>query len=72
MFLPRIVPGNRQQEEIDASTARNDKESAMNRNSNPQTSSSTVHTVVASAFGLLPVGVVSGMMLMQILGYWAY
>lgn len=44
----------------------------MNRNSNPQTSSSTVHTVVASAFGLLPVGVVSGMMLMQILGYWAY
>lgn len=34
--------------------------------------SSTVRTVVVSAFGLLPVGVVSGMMLMQILGIWTY
>jgi hypothetical protein len=33
---------------------------------------STVRTVVASAFGLLPVGVVSGMMLAQILGIWSY
>jgi len=32
----------------------------------------TVRTVVVSAFGLLPVGVVSGMMLMQILGIWTY
>ena len=32
----------------------------------------TVRTVVVSAFGLLPVGVVSGMMLLQILGIWTY
>lgn len=31
-----------------------------------------VRTVVVSALGLLPVGVVSGMMLMQILGVWTY
>lgn len=34
--------------------------------------SNTVRTVVVSAFGLLPVGVVSGMMLLQILGVWTY
>lgn len=34
--------------------------------------SSAVRTVVVSAFGLLPVGIVSGMMLMQILGIWTY
>jgi hypothetical protein len=31
-----------------------------------------LRTVVVSALGLLPVGVVSGMMLMQILGIWTY
>lgn len=31
-----------------------------------------IRTVVVSALGLLPVGVVSGMMLMQILGVWTY
>jgi hypothetical protein len=31
-----------------------------------------VRTVVVSALGLLPVGVVTGMMLMQILGIWRY
>jgi hypothetical protein len=31
-----------------------------------------VRTVVVSALGLLPMGVVSGMMLMQIFGYWTY
>lgn len=31
-----------------------------------------VRTVIVSALGLLPVGVVSGMMLMQILGIWTY
>lgn len=30
------------------------------------------HTVVASAFGLLPMGIVSAMMLMQVLGIWSY
>lgn len=33
---------------------------------------SLVRTVVVSAIGLLPVGVVSGMMLMQIFGVWGY
>lgn len=49
-------------------------ECAMNSSSNNSRTneSSAVHTVVASAVGLLPVGVVSGMMLMQILGFWAY
>jgi hypothetical protein len=32
----------------------------------------TVHTFVVSFFGLLPVGVASGLMLLQILGVWAY
>lgn len=31
-----------------------------------------VRTVAVSAFGLLPVGIVSAMMLMQILGIWSY
>ena len=31
-----------------------------------------VRTVVVSALGLLPMGVVSGMMLMQIFGIWTY
>ncbi len=47
----------------------------MNQNKGITRSSNdgnAVRTVVASAFGLLPVGVVSGMMLMQILGIWTY
>jgi hypothetical protein len=32
----------------------------------------TIRTLLVSVVGLLPVGVVSGMMLMQILGVWAY
>ncbi len=43
--------------------------SAMTR---PTNESGVVRTVVVSALGLLPVGVVSGMMLMQILGLWTY
>jgi hypothetical protein len=31
-----------------------------------------VRTVVVSALGLLPMGIVSGMMLMQIFGVWTY
>jgi hypothetical protein len=31
-----------------------------------------VRTVVVSALGLLPMGLVSSMMLMQILGIWTY
>ena len=38
----------------------------------PNTESGLVRTVVVSALGTLPVGVVSGMMLMQILGIWRY
>lgn len=37
-----------------------------------QNATGVVRTVVVSALGLLPMGVVSGMMLMQILGYWTY
>jgi len=33
---------------------------------------SALRTIIVSAVGLLPVGLVSGMMLMQILGVWAY
>lgn len=33
---------------------------------------SPLRTIIVSAVGLLPVGVVSGMMLMQILGVWTY
>ena len=33
---------------------------------------SAIRTLLVSVLGLLPVGVVSGMMLMQILGVWAY
>ncbi len=32
----------------------------------------TIRTLLVSVVGLLPVGVVSGMMLMQILGVWTY
>lgn len=42
---------------------------ALNRSNNE---GSMVRTVVVSALGLLPVGLVSGMMLMQILGIWTY
>lgn len=38
----------------------------------PGNDSGVLRTVVVSALGLLPVGVVSGMMLMQILGIWTY
>jgi len=31
-----------------------------------------LRTIIVSAVGLLPVGLVSGMMLMQILGMWSY
>ncbi len=31
-----------------------------------------VRTAVVSALGLLPMGIVSGMMLLQIFGYWTY
>jgi hypothetical protein len=42
-------------------------------NNNRQTApGGAVRTVVVSALGLLPMGVVSGMMLMQILGIWTY
>lgn len=34
--------------------------------------SGVVRTVVVSALGLLPMGIVSGVMLMQIFGVWAY
>jgi hypothetical protein len=40
----------------------------LNRHNAP----GVVRTVVVSALGLLPMGVVSGMMLMQIFGYWTY
>lgn len=35
-------------------------------------SGGVIRTVVVSALGLLPMGVVSGMMLMQIFGFWTY
>ncbi len=47
----------------------------MYRNSDMTRSDSEggmLRTVVVSVLGLLPVGVVSGMMLMQILGIWTY
>jgi hypothetical protein len=50
-------------------------EKAMYRNTamtRQNTEGRVVRTVVVSALGLLPVGVVSGMMLMQILGVWTY
>lgn len=34
--------------------------------------SNAFRTAIVSAFGLLPVGVVSSMMLMQMLGIWTY
>jgi hypothetical protein len=34
--------------------------------------SGVIRTVVVSALGLLPMGIVSGMMLMQIFGVWTY
>lgn len=45
------------------------RSTAMTRSNNE---GSVVRTVVVSALGLLPVGVVSGMMLLQILGIWTY
>jgi hypothetical protein len=49
-------------------------ETAMYRPANVsrQNAPGVVRTVVVSALGLLPMGVVSGMMLMQIFGYWTY
>lgn len=41
----------------------------LNRNNAP---GGVVRTVVVSALGLLPMGLVSGMMLMQIFGIWTY
>ena len=41
----------------------------MSRNT---TKTGLVRTVVVSAVGLLPVGIVSGMMLMQIFRLWTY
>lgn len=38
----------------------------------PNAQASVVRTVVVSALGLLPMGIVSGMMLMQMLGIWTY
>ncbi len=38
----------------------------------PANEGGMIRTVFVSALGLLPVGVVSGMMLMQILGVWTY
>lgn len=37
-----------------------------------QAGGNAVRTVVISVVGLLPVGVISGLMLMQILGVWSY
>ena len=37
-----------------------------------QSAGKSLRTLVVSAVGLLPVGVVSGMMLMQIFGVWTY
>ena len=39
---------------------------------NRRNDSNAVRTVFASAFGLTPVAVVSGMMVMQMLGLWTY
>jgi len=39
---------------------------------NQNTEGGLVRTVVVSAIGLLPMGVVSAMMLMQIFGVWTY
>jgi len=44
----------------------------MNRTAAASNENSTVRTVLVSAFGLLPVGAVSGLMLLQILGVWTY
>lgn len=41
-------------------------------NTNRQNATGAVRTAVVSALGLLPMGVVSGMMLLQIFGYWTY
>jgi hypothetical protein len=38
----------------------------------PKNETSLIRTVFVSALGLLPMGVVSGMMLMQIFGVWMY
>ncbi len=41
-------------------------------NSRQNAEGGVVRTVFVSALGLLPMGVVSGMMLMQIFGIWTY
>jgi hypothetical protein len=38
----------------------------------PYNETSVIRTVFVSALGLLPMGLVSGMMLMQIFGVWTY
>lgn len=47
----------------------------MNQNNEmtrSRNNSNAVRTLFASAFGLTPVAVVSGMMVMQMLGLWTY
>jgi hypothetical protein len=39
---------------------------------NRRSAQGVVRTVVVSSIGLLPMGIVSGLMLMQILGVWSY
>lgn len=39
---------------------------------NRRNASGVVRTAVVSTLGLLPMGIVSGLMLMQILGIWTY
>ena len=41
-------------------------------NANRRNAQGVVRTAVVSALGLLPMGIVSGMMLMQIFGIWTY
>ena len=41
-------------------------------NDHQKAEGSLIRTVVVSAIGLLPMGVVSAMMLMQIFGVWTY
>jgi hypothetical protein len=45
-------------------------EVTMLRTTRPNTKAGLARTVVASAVGLLPAGLVSGLMLLQIFGLW--
>ncbi|MGC9954685.1 MAG: hypothetical protein ABSD21_10450 [Rhizomicrobium sp.] len=45
---------------------------AISRPAAKSSAGRTVHTLVVSFLGLLPIGFASGLMLMQILGVWAY